>query len=235
LPGLLQSIQQKIKRLTLAQILFILFLLASVTVFLLILVEMVIEHETSLDQLVFDKLRIITNPSVTHFMLFITFFGSFNFLLPAYLVIIIIDLYIKDKKLFLYIMVNGVASTGLLFLIKFLVKRIRPGDPLLHAVNGFSFPSGHSFCSFTFFGILIYMIWEDTRLAKSWKWILSCFLFLIVFTIALSRIYLHVHFASDVLAGFCLSFIWLTFSYWVFKTLNRRQLKKISIPELAST
>jgi undecaprenyl-diphosphatase len=233
LSSIKQLVNEKIKKLSLKQIIIILFFMACITVFLLILVEMVIEKENSLDILVFNKLRFITSPTVTKFMLFITFFGSFNFLLPAYIAVIIFDLYIKDKKLFLYIMLIGLTSTGLLYLIKFLVKRLRPSDPLLHAVNGFSFPSGHSFCSFTFFGILIYIVWKDTKWKSSIKWIATFILFLFAFTIALSRVYLHVHYASDVFAGFCLSVIWLTFCYWVIKTISQRQLKRIKLPQLA--
>ena len=230
-----QKLQQRIRHLSLKQLIILFFFLACITVFLLILVEMVIEKENSLDGLIFNKLRSITSPALTRFMLFITFFGSFRFLLPAYVAIIIFDLYIKDKKLFLYILFIGITSTGLLFFIKFLVKRLRPSDPLLHAVNGFSFPSGHSFCSFTFFGILIYVVWKDTKLKKNMKWIVTSFLFLFAFTIALSRVYLHVHFASDVVAGFCLSIIWLTFAYWILKTITNRQLQRIKIPDLAKT
>ena len=229
----IQYLQRRIIKLSPKKIIILLFFLACVTIFLLILVEMVIEKENSLDILVFDKLRLITSPALTKFMLFITFFGSFNFLLPGYLAAIIFDLYIRDKKLFLYIILIGITSTGLLYLIKFLVKRLRPSDPLLHAVNGFSFPSGHSFCSFTFFGLLIYIVWKDTKLKKSYKWIVTGMLFLFAFTIALSRVYLHVHYASDVLAGFCLSVIWLTFSYWVIQTITNRQLSRITIPDLA--
>jgi len=130
-------------------------------------------------------------------------------------------------------MMIGVTSTGLMFLIKFLVKRLRPSDPLLHAVNGFSFPSGHSFCSFTFFGILMYIVWKDLKLNKAGKWILTSLLFFIAFTIALSRVYLHVHYASDVLAGFCLSVAWLTFSYWIITAVRRYQLRRIPMPEIA--
>lgn len=225
--------QQRIRDLSLKQIIILLFFLGCITIFLLILVEMVIENKTSFDQNIFNALKPITSPSVTKFMLFITFFGSFNFLLPAYIAVIIFDLFIKDKKLFLYIMMIGVTSTGLMFLIKFLVKRLRPSDPLLHAVNGFSFPSGHSFCSFTFFGILIYIVWKDTKLNRAFKWILTCILFLFAFTIALSRVYLHVHYASDVLAGFCLSVAWLTFSYWIIKAIRRNQLRRVPLPDIA--
>jgi len=233
LSSIIQHLQQRIRSLSLKQIIVLLFFFAGITIFLLILVEMVIENKTSFDQNVFNALKPVTSPSVTKFMLFITFFGSFNFLLPAYIALVIFDLFIKDKKLFLYIMMIGVTSTGLMFLIKFLVKRLRPSDPLLHAVNGFSFPSGHSFCSFTFFGILMYIVWKDLKLNKAGKWILTCLLFAIAFTIALSRVYLHVHYASDVLAGFCLSVAWLTFSYWIITAVRRYQLRRIPMPEIA--
>ncbi|MES1225284.1 MAG: phosphatase PAP2 family protein [Bacteroidota bacterium] len=184
-----------------------------------------------MDEFVFKKVSLITTPGLTRFMYSITFFGSLNFLLPAYLVIILFDLYIKDKKLFLYIFFIGIGTTGLLFLLKFLFKRLRPSDPLLHAVNGFSFPSGHSFSGFTFFGILIYIIWNDTKLKRINKWLTSILLFGIAATIAFSRIYLHVHFASDVIAGFCLSVICLTSAYWLLKTITNRQLAEIKIPD----
>jgi len=193
------------------------------------MIDMVIRDENSLDQFAFKKISGIISASLTRFMTIITFFGSFNFLFPAYILLIIYDLYIKDKKLFLYILCIGLSSTGLLFLLKFLFKRIRPSDPLLHAVNGFSFPSGHSFSGFTFYGILVYIIWNDTNLAKASKWLFSILLFIIACIIAFSRVYLHVHFASDVIAGFCLAVISLTVAYWILKTITDRQLSQVEI------
>lgn len=227
-----QQIQQRIRNLSLKQLIILLFFLACVIVFLLITIEIVIEHENATDEFVFKKISFITTPALTRFMNFITFFGSFNFLFPAYLLLIIYDLHIKDKKLFLYIFFIGISSTGFLFLLKFLFRRLRPSDPLLHAVNGFSFPSGHSFSGFTFFGILIYIIWNTTNLKKAVKRTLSVFVFLFAVTIAFSRIYLHVHFASDVIAGFCLSVVWLTAAYWILKTITKQQLSHLKIPEM---
>ena len=114
----------------------------------------------------------------------------------------------------------GLSSTGILFLFKDIFKRHRPLDPIISNVTGFSFPSGHSFSSFTFFGLLIYIIWR-TNIRKSFKILIAFFLFVFAATIAFSRVYLRVHYPSDVVAGFCLSVIWLMISLWILHKADR--------------
>ncbi|HEX8278805.1 MAG TPA: phosphatase PAP2 family protein, partial [Segetibacter sp.] len=97
-----------------------------------------------------------------------------------------------------------------------------PPYPLLANVKGFSFPSGHSFSAFTFCGLLIYILWE-TQISIFWKWIGSFVLFVFAAMIAVSRVYLHVHYASDVVAGFCLSVLWLTISISVLQNLEAKR------------
>ena len=84
------------------------------------------------------------------------------------------------------------------------------GKTRLIAETGYSFPSGHSMISMAFFGLLVWMVWtyeKDRRFRLIW-----CTLFsLIIVMVGVSRIYLGVHYASDVLAGFCVSLIWLAF------------------------
>ena len=100
LSSIKQLVNEKIKKLSLRQIIIILFFLACITIFLLILVEMVIEKENSLDIFVFNKLRLITSPAVTKFMLFITFFGSFSFLLRLILPLLFLIYTLKTKNFF---------------------------------------------------------------------------------------------------------------------------------------
>jgi undecaprenyl-diphosphatase len=92
---------------------------------------------------------------------------------------------------------------------------------LIQNVTGFSFPSGHSFSAFTFFGILIYIVWKS-NLTKLWKYLLSVFFVLFASLVAFSRVYLHVHYPSDVVAGFCLSMLWLCISFWILNKINAR-------------
>lgn len=94
--------------------------------------------------------------------------------------------------------------------LKQIVQRPRPDGFRLIAETGYSFPSGHSMVSMAFFGLLVWMIWvyEKDRLMRN-VW---CILMgLVIVMVGVSRIYLGVHYASDVLAGFCVSLVWLGF------------------------
>ncbi|WP_161888295.1 phosphatase PAP2 family protein [Pontibacter russatus] len=66
---------------------------------------------------------------------------------------------------------------------------------------GFSFPSGHTMIGGVFHGLLIYIIWTTVE-NRTWRWVLSGFLTLVVLLVGLSRIYLKVHYATDVAAGY---------------------------------
>jgi len=182
---------------------------------------MVLENENTLDVIAFQKLSRITNPSVTKLMLLLTFFGSNYFLLPAYVALVTYFLIFKKRRLSLDIAAVGVTSTIILFSLKAIFHRHRPMDPLIKTVNGFSFPSGHSFCSFTFFGLLIYIVWNH-QIKPELRWIATAFFFLFACAIALSRVYLHVHYASDVVAGFCLCIVWLSFSFWIMRRFKQK-------------
>jgi membrane-associated phospholipid phosphatase len=184
--------------------------------------EMVLENENGFDKLAFQQLASITNSSTTHVMLFITFFGSSNFLLPSYLLLIGYFLIFKStRRLSLDVAAIGISSTIILFTLKDIFHRHRPIDPLVPNVNGFSFPSGHSFCSFTFFGLLIYILWKHEMNAAI-RWIASVFFFLFGCAIAFSRVYLHVHYASDVVAGLFLCIVWLSLSFWLMHKFERK-------------
>ena len=92
--------------------------------------------------------------------------------------------------------------------LKEIIQRPRPDGFRLIAETGYSFPSGHSMVAMVFYGLLIYMIWryEENR---GLKWLFCISFSLIVILIGVSRIYLGVHYASDVLAGFAVALAWL--------------------------
>ena len=202
-------------------------LLALAALFLITLIvfwsiadEIVLEHESNFDSSIFQKLSFLTSPLTTRLMLFFTFFGSNIFLLPAYILLILYYLlFRKNKKLSLDVAAIGITSTAVLFLTKDIFKRHRPLDPLIQHVTGFSFPSGHSFSAFTFFGLLVYILWQ-TAISKSLKLLISALFILFAACIAFSRVYLHVHYPSDVIAGFCLSMIWLNISILILSKIN---------------
>lgn len=211
----------KAGRISIRIIITIIIFLAAVGVFALIAREMVMENENNLDKDVFTKLAGITNPSTTKWMLLITFFGSSYFILPAYILLMgFFIFYKKERSITLDIAAFSIVSTILLFTLKAIFHRHRPLDPLVKNVNGFSFPSGHSFSSFTFFGLLIYIIWKTEGIRNWVRWLLTILFIALASAVAFSRVYLHVHYASDVIAGFCLCIVWLVTSFWIFNKLK---------------
>ena len=93
-------------------------------------------------------------------------------------------------------------------LFKVIIARPRPDINRLVDETGYSFPSGHAITSMVFYGYLIYLIYKyvDNRKIKI---PLMIFLILLIPIIGLSRIYLGVHYTSDVLGGFLLGTVYL--------------------------
>lgn len=106
--------------------------------------------------------------------------------------------------------VNLVCVVALNTVLKIVVQRPRPDGFRLISETGYSFPSGHSTVAMAFFGLLIWMVWRYHR--RDAMRVVWCVVFgLVIAMVGVSRIYLGVHYASDVLAGFCVSLIWLIF------------------------
>lgn len=105
--------------------------------------------------------------------------------------------------------VNLVGSTLLNQALKFAIQRPRPDVALrLVDIGGFSFPSGHSMAAMAFFGLLIWLVWHGVR-SRGARSGLVTVLCVAICAVGFSRVYLGVHYASDVLAGFCASLAWL--------------------------
>lgn len=105
---------------------------------------------------------------------------------------------------------NVVGALVLNQVLKFIVQRPRPDGYRLAVESSYSFPSGHSMISMAFYGLLIWMIWKYER-DDVMRHVWCCLFGLIIVMVGISRVYLGVHYASDVIAGFCVSLIWLVF------------------------
>jgi undecaprenyl-diphosphatase len=185
------------------------------------------DKKQNFDLRVFDYLKDYVSASTTEVMNFFTFFGGQYFLVPANILLALYAFYIKKDKWFgIKISAVAISSLVLMFSLKILFNRPRPMNPLLQEVSGLSFPSGHAFMSFVFFGLLIYMVNKKTT-AKWLRYSLITLLLIIVFFIGISRIYLRVHYTSDVLAGFSLGLMWLVISLAI---LNRMEKLKAQLP-----
>ena len=142
---------------------------------------------------------------VTPIAKFITNFGGAIFLIVLTIVLFIV---IKNKKIGVSIFSNLVIVTILNQLLKGILQRPRPTEYRIIEETGYSFPSGHSMISMAFYGYLIYLIYKYVK-NKYIKWTSIVVLSLLICTIGISRIYLGVHYTSDVLGGFLISISYL--------------------------
>ena len=138
---------------------------------------------------------------------------------------IILLLGLKNKKIGLLVALNLMISTGLNLLLKNIVQRPRPNEFRLIDETGYSFPSGHSMVSMAFYGFLIYLIYKFVK-NKRLKWVLIIILSTLIITIGISRIYLGVHYTSDVLAGFTISVSYLVIYTSIVKKFIRKREEK---------
>lgn len=104
--------------------------------------------------------------------------------------------------------VNVGAISAIDQLLKVLVRRPRPQGFRLVEAPGLSFPSGHSMAAMAFYGYGIWLV-RCGACGLPFGAAIEVALVFVIFAVGVSRIYLGVHYASDVLGGFCLSFAWL--------------------------
>jgi undecaprenyl-diphosphatase len=188
--------------------------------------EIFFEKEDELDQRALNSLSKGVPSEVYNIMYFFSFFGKPAFLIPAY-AMLIGYFFIKHKKRYgVQVLILALSSTALLFGIKYIFRRSRPQIPIFKHLPGYSFPSGHALLGFVFFSILIYMVWQG-KILRPWKWILSLLLLLFSLLVGISRIILKVHYASDVIAGFCLGYAWVLFFLWIHNN-KERQWRKLN-------
>lgn len=158
---------------------------------------------------------VMHNPYLTNILKFITQFGD---VLVIVLICIMLLIFYKNKKELIPLYLVTIISTILNNILKLIFARPRPELVQLVTENTYSFPSGHASASMTFYGYLIYMIWQS-KLEKKWKILLTTILSILILTIGYSRIYLNVHHISDILAGYMVSII-LLFTFIKLKNKN---------------
>lgn len=179
----------------------------SLSIVLFIIISYLVSRgvTTSFDINTYKIITFSKNNVFASFLKFITFFGG------EYAIIIIILLsfiLIKNKKYSLCIFLDGICVVLLNYIVKNIFMRDRPFDLMIINEDGYSFPSGHSMVSAGIYGFLIYLTWKS-NFSKKIKIIITIYLITLILLIGISRIYLGVHFPTDVLAGYLLSLSFL--------------------------
>ena len=164
-----------------------------------------------LDQKILFFISNYRTPNLTSIFINITKFGSFLYLSLLFILVAVFLWKRGEKKIIWYLLIGNVGAAIILFSLKNFFSRIRPSVvSRLVEVGGFSYPSGHSFGATTFYLILMFISW---RFVKPWRSriLFTLIFFIIILLISFSRIYLGVHYPSDVLSGFFLGVAWVIF------------------------
>jgi undecaprenyl-diphosphatase len=187
-----------------------------------------VKNKSDFDTAVFTFLANYVSNIHTDIMQVFTFLGTHTFLIPANILLVAYFLFVKKHRWYsIKVPVVAITSLVLMFSLKYIFQRSRPLTPLLEQARGYSFPSGHALMSFTFYGLLIYI--ASQHIKNVWlKWFGITALALLILAIGLSRVYLRVHYASDVIAGYCVGCMWLLLSLWVLGKIEKFSSKKVN-------
>lgn len=194
----------------------------SLLIFIKLAQELLQNNLSIFDSSIYGFLSGFISNRLTLFMKVLSDFGSAPFLIA----ITLLSYYIlnRNRKGYSYgnLIALNLATTWLLNdIFKDIFHRQRPDILRLVSASGFSFPSGHSMTSMSFYGLLIYITWNNID-NKVLKYGASLLLTILILLIGTSRIYLGVHYASDVIAGFSAGLVWLAVVVTVFNKYKRK-------------
>jgi len=182
------------------------------------------QYINNFDQTIITYIQNMESPKMTTMMKVFTEIGS----TPAVIAIVLLVslfLYVVLKHrleiIFFWTVVLGTPAINQV--LKHLFQRIRPDLHRLIEISGYSFPSGHAMSAFAVYGALTFLLWSHlpTRIGRSIL-IILCSLFIIM--IGISRIYLGVHYPSDIIGGYLASGFLLTIAIVLFRKYKQKSL-----------
>lgn len=199
----------------------------SIISFFTIMILFLIKKDLFVDYHGYRFVSSFSSTTLTKIMKIITICGSAKFLIGLTLGLVIVFLIRKRYKYALFVSLNILFAHILNTLIKQLIRRNRPVGHRLVSEKGYSFPSGHSTVSLAVYSFLIFLIYRNVK-NKYLKVTLIVLLSILIFLIGFSRIYLGVHFTSDVLAGYLLSISYINiFIYLCSKNMEKEKVGRL--------
>ncbi len=168
------------------------------------------------DQQISEYIISFRSPQLTQYFLFMTHAGDiYGYLIVFSIALIISIILFKNwryaaQTLFVLLLAS-ISNT----ILKRFVDRARPGIEHLVVVETLSYPSGHAMAAMAFYGFLIYLFYRF-KMSAWLKYGIILLLIFIILSIGISRIYLGVHFPSDIAGGYIAGLIWVFFCILIF-------------------
>jgi len=183
------------------------------------------------DNRVLNLVYLFWDAGVLKIFYFISMLAQWEIALFFSLVLTFIFLIWKQKRYIFPFWLGLFATIATNISVKFIYHKVRP-DVSFYTENLYSFPSMHASISLFFYGYLAYFFIKITR---SWAYKINAFFIaiLVIFLVGLSRLYLGVHFLSDVLGGYLIGINWLivAIGFVVFSEYNKKSIKKPYVTE----
>ena len=187
-------------------------LILAICIFMYIGINVFQDKIFTWDSTIYNFFMQSRNIRLNEMVIILTELGGF-WVITILTIVLLITLKKKQK---IMVLSNVIIVTILNQLLKVVFMRPRPEIMRLIEEQGYSFPSGHSMVSTAIYGLLIYLIYKNVK-NKYIKYTLCAILSILILIICLSRIYLGVHYASDVIGGICFSIAYLIIFINVFK------------------
>jgi len=175
----------------------------SLVMFLLLAYFIKVNDNLIIDEKIYNFISKFISDNTTTVIKFITFLGSATVVIG---ITVICLLFIKNKKIGLFMSIDLITITIFQYILKAIFKRSRPVGINLIEETSYSFPSGHSLTAMAFYGFIIYLLYKSNL---KYKKICIIVLSILILLIGLSRVYLGVHYITDVLGGFTFSLFYL--------------------------
>ena len=172
------------------------------------------------DTTITDYVISYRSPNLTSYFKFMTNVGDVYGYLIVLVIFLLLSLLVfkRWKYVVQATLVLALATVSNMMLKRF-IDRARPGIEHLVSVETLSYPSGHAMSAMAFYGFLIFLV-TKFKIHKVIKYALIAILILLILSIGISRIYLGVHFPSDIAGGFIAGFIWVVFCVLVFDVIE---------------
>ena len=184
---------------------------------------------TNFDTSIIKYVQGLESPWLTTIMKVFTWSGSALFVAPLALILFFFLYFVKHHRHQAILFIVVILGTPLLnSLLKLYFKRERPEIYRIMDANGFSFPSGHTMMAFSVYAIIAYIVWRNMHTALT-RVLLVLFAAFMIIMIGTSRIYLGVHYPSDVFGGIAASALWVTVAISVYVYFQHKLEKKTRV------